>query len=103
MPEKKVHAIDESEATVSVAGSQETVMVGAFGSHFDLGSVNEWSLEPWGENEGIFFVGTASVCEGDVVDIEIDSGAEVSCLPSNIGADTYPLHETRFSMCCWWR
>ena len=28
-----------------------------------------------------------------------DSGAEVSCLPANIGADTYPLHETRFSMC----
>ena len=42
---------------------------------------------------------TASVCEGDVVDIEIDSGAEASCLPSNIGADTYPLHETRLSMC----
>ena len=29
---------------------------------------------------------------GDVVDIEIDSGDEVSCLPSNTGADTYPLH-----------
>ena len=39
------------------------------------------------------------MCEGDVVDNEIDSGAEVSCLPSNIGADTYPLHETRLSMC----
>ena len=38
-----------------------------------------------GENEGICSVGTASVCGGgDVVDIEIDSGAEVSCLPSNI-------------------
>ena len=33
------------------------------------------------------------------VDIEIDSGAEVSCLPANIGADTYPLDETRLSMC----
>ena len=33
------------------------------------------------------------------VDIEIDSGAEVSCLPANIGADTYSLHETRLSMC----
>ena len=99
MPEEKMHAVDESAATVSVAGSQETVMVGAIGSYFDLGSVSEWSLEPRGENEGICSVGTASVCEGDVVDIEIDSGAEVSCLPSNIGADTYPLHETRLSMC----
>ena len=97
-PMKKVHAVDESAATVSVAG-QETVMVGAIGSYFDLGSVSEWSLELRCENEGICSVGTASVCEGDVVDIEIDSGAEVSCLPSNIGADTYPLHETRLSMC----
>ena len=62
--------------------------------------MSEWSLEPRGENEGICSVGTASVCGGgDVVDIEIDSGAEVSCLPSNIGTDTYPLHETRLSMC----
>ena len=52
-----------------------------------------------GANEGICSVGTASVCEGDVVDIEIDSGAEVSCLPSNIGADTYPQHETKLSLC----
>ena len=36
--------------------------------------------------------------EGGSVDIDIDSGAEGSCLPSNIGADTYPLHETKFSM-----
>ena len=40
--------------------------------------------------------GTRSI---EFVDIEIDSGAEVSCLPANIGADTYPLHETRLSMC----
>ena len=33
------------------------------------------------------------------VGVEIDSGAEVSCLPANIGADTYPVHETRLSMC----
>ena len=64
-------------------------MVGAIGSYFDLGSVSEWSLELRCENEGLCSVGTASVCEGDVVDIEIDSGAEVSCLPSNIGADTW--------------
>ena len=87
---KKVHAVDDSATTVSVAGSQETVMVGAIGSYFDLGSVSEWSFEPRSENEGICSVGTASVCEGDVVDIEIDSGAEVTCLPWNIGADTYP-------------
>ena len=37
--------------------------------------------------------------EGESVDIEIDSGAEVSCLPVTIGAETYPLHETRLSMC----
>ena len=61
--------------------------------------MSEWSLELRGENEEICSVGTASVREGDVVDIEIDSGAEVSCLPSNIGADTYPLHETKLSMC----
>ena len=75
---KKVHAVDESAATVSVAGSQETVMVGAIGSFFDLGSVSEWSLELRGENEGIYSFGTASVCEGDVdvADIEIDSGVE---------------------------
>ena len=42
-PKKEVHAVDESAATVSVAGSQETVMVGAIGSYFDLGSVSEWS------------------------------------------------------------
>ena len=39
-----------------------------------------------------------NVREGKSVDIEIDSGAEVSCLLANIGADTYPLHET-LSMC----
>ena len=49
--------------------------------------------------KGSALLETASVCEGDVVDIEIDSGAEVSCLPWNTGADTYPLHETRLSMC----
>ena len=36
--------------------------------------------------------------EGEVVDIEVDSGAEVSCLPAIIGADTYTLHEMRLSM-----
>ena len=34
-----------------------------------------------------------------IVDIEVDSSAEVSCLLASSGADTYPLHETRLSMC----
>ena len=36
--------------------------------------------------------------EGESVDIEIDSGAKVSCFLVNIGADTCPLLETRLSM-----
>ena len=40
-----------------------------------------------------------NVREGESVDIKIYSGAEVSCHLVNIGADTYPLHETRLSMC----
>ena len=43
-------------------------------------------------------MGAPNVRDGESVDIEIDSSAEVSCLPANIGADTYPLHETRLSM-----
>ena len=39
-------------------------------------------------------VGFPSVREGEFV----DTGAEVRCLPVNIGVDTYPLHETRLSM-----
>ena len=37
--------------------------------------------------------------EGEFVDIEVDSGAEQSCLLASIGADTHPLHETRLSRC----
>ena len=55
---------------------------------YDVGSVSEVTLEP-----------RPNVREGESVDIEIDSGAEVSCLPVNIGADTYPVHETRLSIC----
>ena len=44
-------------------------------------------------------MGAPNVREGESVDIEIGSGAEVSCFPVNIGGDTYPLHETRLSMC----
>ena len=91
---KKVHAVEES-TTSSQAGSQGTVMVGSVGSHFDVGSVSEVTFGPRGADEKICSVGLPNVSEGESVDIEIDSGAEVSCLPVNIGADTYPLHETR--------
>ena len=73
-------------------------MVGPIGSYFDIGSVSERTLEPRGEDEKICSMGAPSVRESESVDIEIDSGAEVSCLPANIGADTYPVHETRLSM-----
>ena len=32
-------------------------------------------------------------------DIEVDSGAVVSCFLVNIGADTCPVHETRLGRC----
>ena len=84
-PKKKVHAV-EDVTTANRVGSQDTTMVGAIGSSFDLGSVSE----------GI--TGVPSVHEGEIVDIEVDSGAEVSCLPARVGADTYPLQETRLGM-----
>ena len=74
-------------------------MVGSVGSYFDVGSVSEVTLEPRGADEKICSMGAPNVREGESVDIEIDSGAEVSCLLVNIGTDTYPLHETRLSMC----
>ena len=74
-------------------------MVGSVGSYFDVGSVSEVTLEPRCADEKICFMGASNVREGESVDIEIDSGAEVICLPANIGADTYPLHETRLGMC----
>ena len=74
-------------------------MVGAIGSYFDFGSVSEGTPESRGAGEEICSVGVPSVREDEFVDIEVDSGAEVSCLPANIGADTYPLHETRLNMC----
>ena len=40
--------------------------------------------------EKICSVGVPSVREMESVDIEIESGAYVSCLPANIGADGYP-------------
>ena len=78
-PKKKVHAVEESTAA-SQAGSQDTIMVGSVGSNFDVGSVSEVTFEPRGADEKICSVGAPNVREGESVDIEIDSGAEVSCL-----------------------
>ena len=79
--------------------SQDGIMVGSVGSYFDVGSVSEVTLEPRGADEKICSMGAPNMREGGSVDIEIDSGAEVSCLPVNIGADTCPLHKSRLSMC----
>ena len=76
---KKVHAV-EASTTASQAGSQDTIMVGSVGSYFDVGSVSEVILEPRGADEKICSMGAPNVREGESVDIEIDSGAEVSCL-----------------------
>ena len=57
------------------------------------------SLEPSGAGAKICAAGVPSVCEGELVQIEVDSGADLSCLPASIGADAYPLHERRLSMC----
>ena len=97
-PKRKVHAVEES-TTASQVGSQDTIMVGSVESYFDVGSVSEVTIEPSGAGEKICSMNAPNVREGESVDIEINSGAEVSCLPVNIGADTYPLHETRPSMC----
>ena len=48
--------------------------------------------------EEICSVGVPSVREGEIVDIEIDSSAEVSCLPASIGVDTY--HCAKRSSAC---
>ena len=65
-------------------------MVGAIGSYFDLGSVSEGIPEPRGAGEEICHVAVPSVREGESVDIEVDSRAELSSLP---------LLETKLSMC----
>ena len=69
------------------AGSQDTIMVGSVGSYFDVGSVSEVTLEPTGADEKICSMGAPNVREGESVDIETDSGAELSCFPVNFGAD----------------
>ena len=60
--------------------------------------VSEGIPEPRVAGDEICSVGIPSVHEGEFVDIEVDSSAEVSCLLASIGAGTYPLHETRLSM-----
>ena len=97
-PKKKVHSVEES-TTASQAGNQDTTMIASVGSYFDVGSVSEVTLELRAQ-----MTSAPNVRERESVDIEIDSGVEVSRLPANIGADTSPLHETRLSMCGgWWR
>ena len=61
--------------------------------------MSEGILEPRTAGAKICSVGVPSACAGEIVDIVVDSGAEVSCLPASIGAGTYPLHETRLGMC----
>ena len=89
----------EESTTASQFGSQDTIMVGSVETYFDVGTVSEVTIEPRSAGEKICSMDAPNVREGESVDIEIDSGAEVSCLLVNIGADTYPLHETRLSMC----
>ena len=74
----------------SPTGSQDTIIVGSVGSYFDVGSVSEVTREPRGADEKICSMGAPNVREGELVDIEIDSGAEVSCIFVNIGADGLP-------------
>ena len=71
-------------------GSQDTIMVGSVGSYFDVGSVSEVTLETRSAGEKICSMGAPNVREGESVDIEIDSGAEVSCFSVNIGAGHVP-------------
>ena len=91
VPKKKAHPVEESTTV-----SQDTIMVGSVGRYFDVGSVSEVTLEPRGADEKICSMGAPNVREGESVDIEIDAGAEASCL---LAQTTYPLHETRLSVC----
>ena len=105
-PKKKVHSLEES-TTASQAGSQDTIMVGSVGSYFHVGSVSEVTLEPRGADENICSLG-ASKREGESVNIDIDSGAEVSCLPVHrrryvSAARAETQHVWRSSRCGWWR
>ena len=98
VPKKKVHALEDL-TTASQVGSQDIIRVGAIGSNFDVGSVSERILEPRGAGEEVCSVGVPSVCEGEIVVIEVAPGAEVSCLLASIGADVCPLLEARVGTC----
>ena len=87
MPQEEGPCVEES-TTAGQAGSQDTIMVGSVESYFDVGSVSE----PRGGDEKICSMSAPNVRERESVDIEIDSGAEVSCLP---------LHETRLTQHVW--
>ena len=95
-PKKKVHCDGRTHHCES--GRQSRHNHGRIGRKL-LRCWQEVTLEPRGAGEKICSMDAPNVHEGESVDIEIDSGAEVSCLPVNIGADTNPLHETRLSMC----
>ena len=57
----------EDLTTASKVGSQDTTMVGAIGSYFDLGSVSEGIPKVKGAGSKICSVGVPSVCESEVV------------------------------------
>ena len=105
---KKFHAVEKS-TTASQVGSQDPIMVGLVESYFDVGSVNEVTLEPRSAGENICSMAAPNVREGESVDIEIDSGAEVSCLPREhrrrhvSTAPDEAQHVWRSPRCGWWR
>ena len=75
----------------------------------DVGSVSEVTFEPSGADETICSMGGPNVREGESLDIEIDSGAEVSCLPFEhrcrhvSTARDAAQHVWRSPRCGWWR
>ena len=109
-PKKKIHSVEESTTASQAGSSQDTVMVGSVGSYFDVGSVSEVTLELRGADEKICSMSAPNVREGESVDIEIDSGAEVSELSSYehrrrhvSTARDEAQHVWRSPRCGWWR
>ena len=66
-----------AQHNVKGGGRQDTTMVGAVGSYFDLGSVSEGIPELRGAGAKIASVVVPSVYEGETVDIDIDSTQHV--------------------------
>ena len=87
--------------------ARKTIMVGSVGSYFDVGSVSDVTLEARGADENICSMGAPDVREGESVYIEIDSGAEVSCLRTSaqtrIPARDEAQRVWRSPRCGWWR